>query len=77
MPPAVSQLLREYAAAYRFLNVVLSQRIPAALDDPFFPFWFISLNGELEVWSDTITSSDPAYFPHDWERAAGMSCSSS
>ncbi|MDB5094692.1 MAG: hypothetical protein JWO85_2793 [Candidatus Eremiobacteraeota bacterium] len=69
MPPAVSQALREYAAAYRFLNVVLRQRIPAHLDDPFFPFFYISLNGELELKSGVVSSNDPAYFTDDWAHA--------
>jgi hypothetical protein len=72
MPPALSEALREYAAAYRFLNVMLAQRIPAALDDPFFPFLFISLNGELQIRSGVIISDDPAYFPSDWEDAAAQ-----
>jgi hypothetical protein len=66
MPPALSEALREYAAAYRFLNVALRQRIPAHLDDPFFPFFYISLNGELELKSGVVSSHDPAYFTDDW-----------
>jgi hypothetical protein len=67
----ITQKLRDYAAAYRFLNTALAERIPKDLKDPFFPFWFISLNGELEELPDgTILSSDPAYFPEDWDTGA-------
>jgi hypothetical protein len=60
--------LRAYVAAYRFLQLTLP--VLCADDTHGAGAWFLLHNGELSL-SNGLVSSDPAYWPDDWDAATG------